>query len=85
MRKSKFPIINLILFFATIGTTLFVGYQFSKPLVVYGVIERAWQGAVIFSMSILAILGCHEMGHKLMANKRKIAASLKVTDFCSIP
>lgn len=74
--KLKPPVTNLILFLATVGTTLFVGYQFAKPLVAFGVIEKTWQGAVIFSMSLLGILGCHEMGHKLMAHRGGIVTSL---------
>jgi len=66
---------NLILLLATLGTTLWAGYQFSLPLVEKGLLENPWQAAVSFSLGLLAILGCHEMGHKLMADRRGIKAT----------
>ena len=66
---------NLILLLATLGTTLWAGYQFSLPLVEKGLLENPWQAAVFFSLGLLAILGCHEMGHKLMADRRGIKAT----------
>lgn len=63
------PLINVILLLATIGTTLFTGYFLSgegtDPLV----------GAVLFSIALMSILGAHEMGHKLMANRNKVEAT----------
>ena len=66
---------NLILLLATLGTTLWAGYQFSLPLVERGLLDNPWQAAVSFSLGLLAILGCHEMGHKLMADRRGIKAT----------
>ncbi len=66
---------NLILLLATLGTTLWAGYQFSLPLVEKGLLENPWQAAVSFSLGLLTILGCHEMGHKLMADRRGIKAT----------
>ena len=66
---------NLILVFATLGTTMWAGYQFSLPLVGKGLLENPWQAAVSFSLGLLVILGCHEMGHKLMADRRGIRAT----------
>lgn len=66
---------NLILLLATIGTTLWAGYQFSTPLAHEGLLERPWLGAASFSLGLLAVLGCHEMGHKLMADRRGVAAT----------
>jgi len=66
---------NIILLLATLGTTLWAGYQFSLPLVEEGLLENPWQAAVSFSLGLLAILGCHEMGHKLMADRRGIKAT----------
>jgi len=65
----------LVLFLATVGTTLGAGYLQSLSLVRLGVLEDAWHGAIAFCLGILGILGCHEMGHKLMANRRGIEAS----------
>ena len=66
---------NLILLLATLGTTLWAGYQFSLPLVEKGLLNNPWEAAVSFSLGLLAILGCHEMGHKLMADRRGIKAT----------
>ena len=66
---------NLILLLATLGTTLWAGYQFSLPLVEKGLLGNPWQAAVSFSLGLLVILGCHEMGHKLMADRRGIKAT----------
>ncbi len=66
---------NLILVFATLGTTLWAGYQFSLPLVERGFLDNPWAAAVSFSLGLLVILGCHEMGHKLMADRRGIKAT----------
>ncbi len=65
----------MVLFLITLATTLGAGYLQSLPLVRLGVLEYAWHGAVAFCLGILGILGCHEMGHKLMANRRGIEAS----------
>lgn len=63
------PLINVILLLATVGTTLFTGYFLSgegtDPLV----------GAVLFSVALMSILGAHEMGHKLAANRHKVEAT----------
>jgi membrane-associated protease RseP (regulator of RpoE activity) len=73
--KMGIPRLNLVLFLATLGTTLGAGYLQSLSLVRLGVLESAWYGAVAFCLGILGILGSHEMGHKLMANRRGIEAS----------
>ena len=69
------PKLHLVLFLATLGTTLGAGYLQSLSLVRLGVLESAWHGAIAFCLGILGILGCHEMGHKVMANRRGIEAS----------
>jgi len=67
---------NIVLFIATIGTTLYAGYNISTPMVEQGFMDNAWTGAITFSAAIIGVLGCHEMGHKLMANKRGVDATL---------
>jgi membrane-associated protease RseP (regulator of RpoE activity) len=64
VRKSNI-LVNWALFFATIGTTFAAGYLLSTDLV----------GAVAFTVAIMAILGSHEMGHKLMANRKGVEAT----------
>ncbi len=74
--KTERKIWNLLLFLATICTTLWVGYQMSLDLVRMGLMASPLQGAVPFSAGIVAILGSHELGHKLMANRRGVEATL---------
>ena len=73
--KREMPWLNLLLFLLTVGTTLGAGYLQSVSLVRLGVLESAWHGAIAFCLGILGIVGSHEMGHKLMANRRGIEAS----------
>ncbi len=70
VKPSKIRI-NWILFFATIATTFITGYFMLPPQVE---INPLVSGAT-FAVSILAVLGTHEMGHKLTANKKKMEAT----------
>jgi hypothetical protein len=63
--KPSRNIINIGLFFATLGTVFISGYLQSIDLV----------GAVMFTGAIMAILGSHEMGHKLLADKHAVDAT----------
>jgi membrane-associated protease RseP (regulator of RpoE activity) len=62
---------NIILFLATMTTLLVTGYLLSlnwtqhDPLI----------GAVMFTTAMMAILGAHEMAHKLAANKHDVEAT----------
>jgi membrane-associated protease RseP (regulator of RpoE activity) len=62
--------INLLLLIATVGTTLLTGYLISPPELVDPII-----GAITFTISILAIIGTHELSHKFSANKHGIEAT----------
>lgn len=64
VRPSR-TIINIVLFFATLCTVLIAGYVQSGNVV----------ETVTFAAAILAILGSHEMGHKLLADKHHVEAS----------
>ncbi len=68
--------INVLLFLATGVTTFAAGYLESAPLVERGYLHSAVGGGLIFSLSLLFILGAHETGHKLVAVRRGIDASL---------
>jgi membrane-associated protease RseP (regulator of RpoE activity) len=61
--------INWILLFATIATTFVTGYFLST-----GIMNPLIGGAA-FTVAILAVLGTHEMGHKLTANKKGMEAT----------
>jgi membrane-associated protease RseP (regulator of RpoE activity) len=68
--KPSNPRINLILLLATIATTFYTGYIGFSETGINPIVSGA-----IFSAAILLILGIHEMGHKLTANKKKIDAT----------
>jgi membrane-associated protease RseP (regulator of RpoE activity) len=67
--KPSNIMVNWILFFATIGTTFLTGYMLSGDL------TDPLVGGATFTIAILAILGTHEMGHKLTADKKGIEAT----------
>jgi membrane-associated protease RseP (regulator of RpoE activity) len=66
--------LNLVLFLATLGTTLFVGavMEGASPLQH----PAAILAGVPFSASLLLILGCHELGHYLTARSYGVQVSL---------
>jgi membrane-associated protease RseP (regulator of RpoE activity) len=63
--KPSRNIINIALFFATLGTVFISGYLQSLDIV----------GAMMFTGAIIAILGSHEMGHKLLADEHAVEAT----------
>jgi len=67
--KPSNIMVNWILFFATIGTTFLTGYMLSGDL------TNPLVGGATFTVAIMAILGTHEMGHKLTADKKGIEAT----------
>jgi len=76
MEKRNFPLINLILFLLTLGTTFYSGYLIFEPLVKYGIVKSRFQGAIMYSLGLLAILGMHELGHKIISDIRGLKATL---------
>lgn len=63
------------LFALTLATTIMAGFYFSHPLAELNFVKNHWFGAVCFSLGLLFILGCHEMGHKITSIRRGIDAS----------
>jgi hypothetical protein len=63
--KPNRNIINIVLFFATLGTVFVSGYFLAADIF----------GALLFTGAIMAILGSHEMGHKLLADKHEVDAT----------
>ncbi len=61
--------VNWVLLFATVGTTFATGYILS------GSFMDPFIGGATFTIAIMAVLGAHEMGHKLTANKDGIDAT----------
>jgi membrane-associated protease RseP (regulator of RpoE activity) len=68
--KPSNPITYWVLFFATVATTFITGYFSFQG----GGMDPIVSGA-IFSAAILTVLGLHEMGHKLTANRKKVEAT----------
>jgi membrane-associated protease RseP (regulator of RpoE activity) len=67
--------VYLALFAATVASTFFAGYLLSVPLVDEGLMGSAWAGAASFSFGLMAILGLHEMGHKIQSIRSGISSS----------
>lgn len=68
--KPSNPKIYWALFFATIATTFVTGYfSFAESG-----LSPLLSGA-IFSAAIMTVLGLHEMGHKITANRKKVEAT----------
>jgi len=63
--KPSRTIINVVLLLATLGTVLLAGYLQSLDMT----------NALMFTGAIMAILGSHEMGHKIAADKHRVEAT----------
>jgi membrane-associated protease RseP (regulator of RpoE activity) len=85
--KPSRPIINIVLLIATLGTTLLAGYILptmyetnfvivSKPWIELSTVSNPWINAAIFGLAIMVVLGVHEMGHKIAANKNNVEATM---------
>jgi len=79
--KEENPLIGIALFIATIFSTLFAGYVLSlgyiETLDEFNLpgIRNLYLNAIAFSISILAILGTHEMGHKIAATMHNVKST----------
>ncbi len=73
--------INLILFFATVATITYSSYLLTYGMdirlrdALYAVSELPFQ-VLLFSVSVLAIIGLHEFGHKVAAWYHRLDATL---------
>lgn len=67
--KPSNIMINWLLFAATIATTFVTGYLLSPAVI------NPLTGGATFMVAMLAVLGTHEMGHKITANKEGIEAT----------
>jgi membrane-associated protease RseP (regulator of RpoE activity) len=68
--KRSNILFNLLLFLATIGTTFVTGYFLAEGL------TDPFIGGAAFTVAIMAVIGTHEMGHKLTADKKGVKATL---------
>jgi membrane-associated protease RseP (regulator of RpoE activity) len=73
--KSSNVLVNWVLLFATIGTTFVTGYLLMLDFVDIGVMSNPFIGGAAFTIAIMAVLGSHEMGHKLTANRNGVDAT----------
>jgi membrane-associated protease RseP (regulator of RpoE activity) len=68
--KPSSPLIYWAFFFATVATTFVAGY-----LSFEGTGLTPFVNGAIFSVAIMTVLGLHEMGHKITANRKKVEAT----------
>ena len=73
--RRAFPTVNLLLFLATVGSTLFAGSAFSASAVDARTWGELFYAGVPFAASLLGILVAHEMGHFITARYHKVDAS----------
>lgn len=66
---------NIVLFLATVASTLFAGYLLSYQPTANGYMSNIWLGAASFSAGIMFILGTHELGHKYASHKNGVDAT----------
>ncbi|HTN52360.1 MAG TPA: site-2 protease family protein [Anaeromyxobacter sp.] len=76
-RAARFPITNLVLFLATVATTLWAGFTLS-PLPAGAALSLAAvvRGGLPFSAALIAILLTHEMGHFVLARRHRVDTTL---------
>ncbi len=80
--RSPFPTANLVLFLATVATTLWMGFQFwatSRPASLPApdlTLANVVRGGFPFAGSLVAILFTHEMGHYVLARRYGVRATL---------
>jgi len=69
--KTSSKTTNIALFLATMVTLLVTGYLLSLGWIK----QNPLIGAAMFTSAMVAILGAHEMAHKLAANKHRVEAT----------
>ncbi len=75
--KRGNPMVNIALLIATVVTTLITGYYSSLGAadLMPELMPNPWIGAIMFCVAVMSILGSHEMGHKLMADRHNVEAT----------
>tara|TARA_Y100000590_G_scaffold428943_1_gene540926 strand:+ start:752 stop:1831 length:1080 start_codon:yes stop_codon:yes gene_type:complete len=74
IRLPKISRLHLVLFLATIVTTIFAGSLMAGGSPITSLSD--WEKGIPFSFVLMMILGCHESGHYFYARKHKVEASL---------
>jgi membrane-associated protease RseP (regulator of RpoE activity) len=67
--------LNLLLFVLTVLSTLYIGASYHEDFTGQNLLREIWLGWP-FSLSLLAILGTHEMGHYIAARYHGAAVTL---------
>ncbi|HET8540498.1 MAG TPA: site-2 protease family protein [Anaeromyxobacter sp.] len=74
--RSPFPTANVLLFLATVATTLWMGFQLSPVPAPDLTVGNVVRGGFPFAGSLVAILFTHEMGHYVLARRYGVRATL---------
>jgi membrane-associated protease RseP (regulator of RpoE activity) len=74
--RSPFPTANVVLFLATVATTLWMGFELSPAPAVDLTLGNVVRGGFPFAGSLVAILFTHEMGHYVLARRYGVRATL---------
>lgn len=74
--RSPFPTANLLLFLATVATTLWMGFELSSAPVRDPSLADVVRGGFPFAGSLVAILFTHEMGHYVLARRYRVRVTL---------
>jgi membrane-associated protease RseP (regulator of RpoE activity) len=74
--RSPFPTANVVLFLATVATTLWMGFELSPAPAADLTLGNVVRGGFPFAGSLVAILFTHEMGHYVLARRYGVRATL---------
>jgi membrane-associated protease RseP (regulator of RpoE activity) len=74
--RSRFPTANVLLFLATVVTTLWMGFELSPGPPPDLTVSNVVRGGFPFAGSLVAILFTHEMGHYVLARRYGVRATL---------
>src|SRR5512143_2943782 len=74
--RSPFPTANVLLFLATVATTLWMGFELSPAPAPDLTLSNVVRGGFPFAASLVAILFTHEMGHYVLARRYGVRATL---------
>jgi membrane-associated protease RseP (regulator of RpoE activity) len=74
--RARVPLPNILLFVATVATTLFAGAAQFPSTPGAQTVGRLVLAGIPFAASIIGILLCHEMGHYLMARAYGVDSTL---------
>lgn len=75
-RPRRVPVLNLVLFVATVATTLLAGASQAPFAPGEVTLPRFLAAGLPFAASLIGILLCHEMGHYLMARAYGVDSTL---------